>query len=179
MNLEAIEPILEDIVKESLSDKVYIYGRFQKSLTNRVASGRLRNSIKAVTKQDRSGVTVIQMQAFGQPLSNTYAYWLINDRKPGASGSGGQLQPAIEQWIKDKKSFKIRDFKTGKFLPKNEKNIKNASFLVARSIARFGYQNKPKNFVEVSYDKILKNTQIKDLIAEATFDDLLNVIEGI
>jgi hypothetical protein len=179
MNLEEIEPIIEDIVKESLSEKVYIYGRFQRSLTNRVASGKLRNSIKAVTKQDRAGVTVIQLQAFGQPLSNTYAYWLANDRKPGASGSGGVFLPAIQQWIRDKKDFKIRDNKTGRFLPKNEKNIKSTAFAVARSIARFGYQNKPKNFVEVSYQKILNNTQIRELIAQATFDDLLNAIEGL
>ena len=179
MDLSKIEPIIEDIVKESLSEKVYLYGRFQKSLTNRVASGRLRNSIKAVTKQDRSGVTIIQVQAFGQPLSNTYAYWLANDRKPNSSGSEFANIGAIEEWIKNKKSFKIRDYKTGRFLPKNEKNIKSTAFVVARSIGRFGYQNKPKNFVEVSYDKILKNTQIKDLIAEATFDDLINVIEGL
>lgn len=178
MNLEAIEPIIEDIVKESLSDKVYLYGRYQKSLTSRVASGKLRNSIKAVTKQDRSGVTVIQVQAFGQPLSNTYAYWLANDRKPNGDGGYANIG-AIEEWIKNKKSFKIRDYKTGKFLPKNEKNIKSTAFVVARSIGRFGYQNIPKNFVDVSYQKILNNTQIRELIAQATFDELLNAIEGL
>ena len=178
MNLEAIEPIIEDIVKESLSDKVYLYGRYQKSLTSRVASGKLRNSIKAVTKQDRSGVTVIQVQAFGQPLSNTYAYWLANDRKPNGGGGYANIG-AIEEWIKNKKSFKIRDYKTGKFLPKNEKNIKSTAFVVARSIGKFGYQNIPKNFVDVSYQKILNNTQIRELIAQATFDDLLNAIEGL
>lgn len=178
MNLEEIEPIIEDIVKESLSDKVYLYGRYQKSLTNRVASGKLRNSIKAVTKQDRSGVTVIQVQAFGQPLSNTYAYWLANDRKPNSGGGYANIG-AIEEWIKNKKSFKIRDYKTGKFLPKNDKNIKSTAFVVARSIGKFGYQNIPKNFVDVSYQKILNNTQIRELIAQATFDDLLNAIEGL
>jgi len=183
MNLEQIEPIIEDIVKESLSDKVYLYGRYQKSLTSRVASGKLRNSIKAVSKQDRAGVTIIQVQAFGQPLSNTYAYWLANDRKP--NGGGGYANfGAIEEWIKNKKSFKIRDYKTGKFIPKNEKNIKSTAFVVARSIGKFGYQNitnQPplKNFVDVSYKKILNNTQIKELIAEASFDDLLNLIEGL
>jgi hypothetical protein len=178
MNLEEIEPIIEDIVKESLSDKVYLYGRYQKSLTSRVASGKLRNSIKAVTKQDRSGVTVIQVQAFGQPLSNTYAYWLANDRKPNGGGGYANIG-AIEEWIKNKKSFKIRDYKTGKFLPKNEKNIKSTAFVVARSIGKFGYQNIPKNFVDVSYQKILNNTQIRELIAQSTFDDLLNAIEGL
>jgi hypothetical protein len=178
MNLEEITPIIEDIVKESLSEKVYLYGRYQKSLTSRVASGRLRNSIKAVVKNDRDGVQVIQVQAFGQPLSNTYAYWLANNRKPNSGGEYANIG-AIEQWIKDKKSFKIRDFKTGKFLPKNDKNIKNTAFAVAKSIGKFGYQNIPKNFVTISYEKILNNTQIKDMIAQATYDDLLNIIEGL
>jgi hypothetical protein len=178
VNLEEITPIIEDIVKESLSDKVYIYGRFQRSLTSRVASGRLRNSIKAVVKTDRSGVQVIQVQAFGQPLSNTYAYWLANDRKPNGNGGYANIG-AIQQWIKDKKSFRIRDLKSGKFLPKNEKNIKSTAFLVARSIGKFGYQNKPKNFVEVSYEKVLNNREIIRLMEGAAFDDLLNALEGL
>lgn len=176
MDLEKITPIIEQIVKESLSDKVYIYGRFQKSLTSRVASGRLRNSIKAVIKDNKQGVQSIQVQAFGQPLSNTYAYWLANDRKPSSKFANIE---AIEQWIQDKKSFKIRDLKSGKFLPKNEKNIKNTAFLVARSIGRFGYQNKPKNFVEISYEKILNNPQITALVEQAGYDTLFNAIEGL
>ena len=178
MNLEEITPIIEDIVKESLSDKVYLYGRAQRSLTSRVASGRLRNSIKAVVINNKQGVQSIQLQAFGQPLSNTYAYWLANDRRPNSSGGYANIG-AIEQWIKDKKSFKIRDLKTGKFLPKNDKNIKNTAFLVARSIGKFGYKNRPQNFVEVSYDKILKNAKITKLIEQSTFEELLNVIEGL
>ena len=178
MNLEAITPIIEDIVKESLSEKVYLYGRYQKGLTSRVASGNLRNSIKAVVKKDRQGVQVIQVQAFGQPLSNTYAYWLANNRKPNRNGGFANIG-AIEQWIRDKKSFRIRDLKSGKFLPKNDKNIKSTAFLVARSIGRFGYQNIPKNFVEVSYDKVISNKEIITLLEGAGFDDLLNALEGL
>jgi hypothetical protein len=178
MNLEEITPIIEDIVKESLSEKVYLYGRFQRSLTSRVASGRLRNSIKAVVKRDRDGIQVIQVQAFGQPLSNTYAYWLANDRKPNGNKGYANIG-AIEQWIRDKKSFRIRDLKSGKFLPKNDKNIKSTAFLVARSIGKFGYQNKPKNFVEISYDKVINNKQIITLLEGAAFDDLLNALEGL
>lgn len=178
MNLEQVAPIIENIVKESLSEKVYLYGRFQRSLTSRVASGRLRSSIKAVIIDNKQGVQSIQIQAFGQPLSNTYAYWLANDRKPNGGGGYANIG-AIEEWIKNKQSFKIRDLKTGKFLPKNDKNIKNTAFLVARSIGRFGYQNKPKNFVEISYEKILNNPQINALIEQATYDELLNAIEGL
>lgn len=178
MDLSKIAPIMEEIVKESLSDKVYLYGRFQKSLTSRVATGNLRNSIKAVVKGNKQGVQVIQVQAFGQPLSNTYAYWLANDRKPNGNGGFANIG-AIQEWIKNKKSFKIRDMKTGKFLPKNEKNIKNTAFVVARSIGRFGYQNKPKNFVEISYDKILKDNRILELMEDALYDDVLNALEGL
>jgi hypothetical protein len=178
MNLEEITPIIENIVKESLSEKVYVYGRFQRSLTSRVASGRLRNSIKAVVKTDREGIQVIQVQAFGQPLSNTYAYWLANNRNPNSDGGYANIG-AIQQWIKEKKSFRIRDFKTGKFLPKNDKNIKSTAFLVARSIGKFGYQNIPKNFVEISYDKVINNTEIIRLLEGAAFDDLLNALEGL
>lgn len=178
MDLEQVAPIIENIVKESLSEKVYLYGRFQKSFTSRVASGRLRSSIKAVIIDNKQGVQSIQIQAFGQPLSNTYAYWLAEGRKPNGGGGYANIG-AIEEWIKNKQSFKIRDLKTGKFLPKNDKNIKNTAFLVARSIGRFGYQNKPKNFVEISYEKILNNPQINELIEQATYDDLLNAIEGL
>jgi hypothetical protein len=176
MDLNVIAPIIEEIVKESLSEKVYLFGRFQKGLTSRVASGKLRNSIKAVVKGNKQGVQVIQVQAFGQPLSNTYAYWLAEGRK--GSGRFANIG-AIEEWIKNKKSFKIRDFKTGRFLPKNDKNIKSTAFVVARSIGRFGYQNIPKNFVEISYDKILNDKRIIELLEDQLFDDVLNSLEGL
>ena len=114
------------------------------------------------------------MEAFGQPLINTYAYWLINDRQPGRAPS-----KAIEKWIMEKKSFRIRDFKTGRFLPKNDKNIKSAAFVIARSMKTFGFKNKPKNFWEISVEKIENNPQILELIADATFDDLYQALEGI
>ena len=176
MNLEAIEPIIEQIVKDSLNDKVYIYGKRGSSLTNRVATGNLRNSIKATTGPNRDGIMIIQLTAFGQPLTNTYAYWLIYGRKGG--GNFANIG-SIQDWIMNKKSFKIRDFKTGKFLPKNEKNVKNAAYVIARSIGKFGFKNKPKNFIEVSFDKILNNKQIIDLIEKSTMEDLLQLIENI
>lgn len=175
MDLEALLPIIDEIVKESLSEKVYIYGRYQRGMTNRVASGRLRNSIKSVVQKDKQGIQIIQVQAFGQPLSNTYAYWLINDRKAGKRPPGKD----IEDWIRNKKSFKIRDMKTGQFLPKTDKNIKRVAYVIARSIGQFGFQNIPKNFVTISYDKILENQQIANIIQESTYDELLNLIEGI
>lgn len=181
MNLEAIEPIIEQIIKDSLSARVYEYGK-NKNLTNRVASGRLRNSVKAKVQPNKQGFQIVQITFLGGKTMNqegVYAYWLANDRGPNRGGSKFANIGAIKQWIKDKKSFKTRDFKTGKFLPKNEKNIEKAAFAIARSIGRFGFKNRPENFVEISIDKIMNNPKIIEIIGNATIDDLLNQIEGI
>lgn len=177
MDLEALAPIIADIVKESLSEKVYLFGRYQKGLTSRVASGKLRDSIGAVVEENKQGIQVIRITALGgKRLEDTYAYWLINGRE--GSGRFANIN-AIKQWIYNKKSFRIRDYKTGQFLPKTEKNVDSVAFVIARSIGKFGFQNKPKNFIEVSIDKIMNNEQIRQIIEEASYDDLLNQIEGI
>jgi len=79
----------------------------------------------------------------------------------------------------NKKSFRIRDFKTGKYLEKNAKNVKSVAFVIARSMKQFGFQNKPKNFWEISIDKIENNPQIMELLEGAVYDDLYQLIEGI
>ena len=176
MDLEALAPIIADIVKESLSEKVYLYGAYQKGLTSRVASGKLRDSIGAVVEQNKQGIQVVRVTAMGgKRLEDTYAYWLINDRKAGKWANIG----AIKEWIMNKKSFRIRDYKTGQFLPKTEKNVDSVAFVIARSIGKFGFQNKPKNFLEISIDKIMNNQQITQIIEGATVDELLNQLEGI
>jgi len=176
MDLDALAPIIADIVKESLSEKVYLYGAYQKGLTSRVASGKLRDSIGAVVEDNKQGIQVIRVTALGgKRLEDTYAYWLINDRQAGKWANIN----AIKEWIMNKKSFKIRDYKTGQFLPKTEKNVDSVAFVIARSIGRFGFQNKPKNFVEISIDKIMNNEQITQIIEDASYDELLKQIEGI
>jgi len=179
MDLEALAPIIADIVKESLSEKVYLFGAYQKGLTSRVASGTLKNSIGAVVEDNKQGIQVIKITALGgQPLTNTYAYWLIEDRKGGGEGKFANID-AIKEWIYNKKSFRIRDYKTGQFLPKTEKNVDSVAFVIARSVGRFGFQNKPQNFITIARDKIMKNQQIMQIIEDATYDDLLTKIEGI
>jgi hypothetical protein len=176
MDLDALAPIIADIVKESLSEKVYLYGAYQKGLTSRVASGKLRDSIGAVVEQSKQGIQVVRVTALGgKRLEDTYAYWLINDRKAGKWANIG----AIKEWIMNKKSFRIRDYKTGQFLPKTEKNVDSVAFVIARSIGKFGFQNKPKNFIEIAIDKIMNNQQITQIIEGATIDELLNQLEGI
>ena len=176
MDLDALAPIIAQIVKDSLNEKVYLFGAYQKGLTSRVASGRLRDSIGAVVEDNKQGIQVIRVTALGgKRLEDTYAYWLINGRQPGKWANIN----AIKEWIYNKKSFRIRDYKTGQFLPKTEKNVDSVAFVIARSIGKFGFQNKPKNFVEISIDKIMNNEQIIQIIEDATVDELLTKIEGL
>ena len=176
MDLDALAPIIAQIVKDSLNEKVYLFGAYQKGTTSRVASGRLRDSIGAVVEDNKQGIQVIRVTALGgKRLEDTYAYWLINDRQPGKWANIN----AIKEWIINKKSFRIRDYKTGQFLPKTEKNVDSVAFVIARSVGRFGFQNKPKNFVEISIDKIMNNEQIIQIIEGATVDELLTKIEGL
>lgn len=174
MDLTQVETIIEEVVKKSLEARVYQYGKNGR-LTNRIATGNLRNSIQAVTTTDKSGITIIQLQAFGQPLNNTYAYWLINGRKPGNWANIG----AIQDWIRNKKSFRIKDFKTGRFIEKSEKNIKRVAYVIARSIGKFGFKSKPENFIEVSITMLEKNDKIIQILGDQAFEELLNAIEGI
>ena len=177
MDLEALAPIIADIVKQSLNEKVYLFGRYQKGTTNRVASGKLRDSIKAVVEPSKQGIQIIRITALGgKRLEDTYAYWLINDRQ--GSGKFANIG-AIKQWIMNKKSFRIRDYKTGQFLPKTEKNVDSVAFVIARSIGKFGFQNKPKNFMTIAMDNIMNNEQIRQIIEGATYDELLTKIEGL
>jgi hypothetical protein len=177
MDLTQIEPIIEDIVKKSLDARVYQYGK-NGSLTNRVATGTLRNSVKAKTTTNKQGNTIIEITYLGgKKLTDTgnYAYWLVYGRKAGKWANIG----AIEEWIRNKKSFRIKDFKTGRFLPKTDKNIKSVAYVIARSIGKFGFKSKPENFIEVSIDMLMKDERIIQLLGDQTIEDLLNAIEGI
>lgn len=179
MNLEALAPIIEEIIKESLNARVYYYGRYQHGPGNRVATGKLRDSIKAVVEDNKQGIQVIKITALGgKRLEDTYAYWLINNRKGKGPGNFANIG-AIEDWIKNKNSFIIKDFKTGQTLPKTDKNVRQVAFVVARSIGQFGFRNVPKNFLEVSMDIIMNDPRITEIVEEATFDELLEKIEGI
>jgi hypothetical protein len=78
-----------------------------------------------------------------------------------------------------KKSFRIRDMKTGKFLPKTEKNVKRVAYVIARSIGQLGFQNIPKNFIEVSLEKLSRDPRIEQIITDVTVKEFFENLEGI
>jgi hypothetical protein len=162
MDLEKIAPIIEGIIKASLEEKRYAYGfANNKGLSNKVASGRLRNSVRAevITQPDHNAIIQIYMEEYYQ--------WVQSGRLPGKKGVP---VGALLQWIKDRK---LRGRK------KNGKFMSNLSFAfaISKNINKFGIR--PANFLDISFEKIMEDPQIIELVGEAGFEELINAIQGI
>jgi len=94
MDLEKVAPIIETIMKKTLEQKRYPFGFAKfRGVGNKVASGKLRDSIKVVTKKVNNDETGIQV------ISEEYAQWVQSGRLPGKKGVP---IGAIEQWIKER-----------------------------------------------------------------------------
>jgi hypothetical protein len=170
MDLERLLPIIEQIIKQVLAQKRYPfgYGKYR-GLSNKVASGKLRNSIKAVQKGD---YTIIILGPDGKPLNLTYGDWggkgdVNIGRKKGLKGVPINV---LEKWI-TQRGLKGRD-KKGKFITR-----KSFAFAIQTNIKKFGIR--PSNFVEFSIDVLLENEKLIKTIEDVTFEELLDLIEGI
>ena len=169
MDLEAIAPIIEQIIKETLQEKRYVFGyaKYQ-GISNKVASGNLKNSVtvNVVHKSNNNNALQIMMA--------DYAEYVQQGRRPG---KGNVPIKSLLDWIKERK-LKGRD-KKGKF-------ISNLSFAFAiqKNIKRYGIR--ASNFIDFSIEKLLKDTRIEQIILEAGYEtleegyeDLINSIQGI
>ena len=162
MDLEAIAPILEQIIKESLEEKRYPFGFAKyKGVGNKVASGRLRDSVSVEVKQQSQGVDIISV------MMQEYYQWVQSGRLPGK-----RYVPinSLISWIKSR-NLKGRN-KKGRYI-----TDKSFAFAIQKNINKFGI--KPSNFLDVSLEKIEKDERITELIGDASYEELINLIEGI
>ena len=161
MDLEALAPILEDIIRQSLYEKRYQFGfdRYR-GTSNKVASGTLARSVEVQTKTN-NGVTELQV------LMAEYGQWVQSGRVPG---KGYVPVGSLLKWIKQR-GLKGRD-KKGKFM-----TDKSFAFAIQKNIKKFGIR--PANFLDVSMEKIMADERITDLLGEAAYEDLINAITGI
>lgn len=161
MDLERIAPIIEEILKKTLEQRRYPFG-FSKfrGVGNKVATGKLRDSIKVETKQTQN-TTIIDV------IAEEYFQWVQSGRLPGKKGVPIS---ALENWIKAR-GLKGRD-KKGRF-------IKNRSFAFAiqSNIKKFGIR--PANFLDVALEAIAQDERIMDLLGDAAYEELIDLIEGI
>ena len=181
MDLEAIAPLLEDIIRQSLYEQRYKFGfdRY-KGVSNKVASGTLAKSIDVQFQKGGVVQNKITRRQFlkGQTgISNVpdkivvlmaeYGQFVQSGRLPG---KGFVPVGSLLKWIKQR-GLKGRD-KKGKF-------IKDTSFAFAiqKNIKKFGIR--PANFLDVSIEKILEDPKITELLGEAAYEELINLIEGI
>jgi hypothetical protein len=162
MDLEKIAPIIEKIMKDTLEQKRYPFGFAKfKGTGNKVASGKLRDSISVVTKKVNKDETIIQV------LSAEYAQWVQSGRLPGKKGVPVD---ALEKWIKDR-GLTGRD-KKGRFIKR-----RSFAFAIQKNIKKFGIR--PSNFLDVALEMIADDPKIMDLIEEGSFEELLDLIQGI
>lgn len=162
MNLEEIAPILENIIKEALEEKRYRFGfaKYQ-GTSNKVASGKLKNSVSVTVQQTNDSSAIIQV------MMEDYAQWVQSGRLPGK-----KFVPvgALEEWIKSR-GLKGRNSK-GRFITN-----RSFAFAIQKNINKFGIR--PANFIDVSLENLLDNDKVIELIGESAYDDLINAIEGI
>ena len=162
MDLEKIAPIIEDILKKTLEQKRYPFGFAKfKGVGNKVASGKLRDSIQVQVKKVNENETVIQI------LAEEYSKWVQSGRLPGKKGVP---ITAIENWIKSR-GLQGRD-KKGQFIKR-----RSFAFAIQNNIKKFGIR--PSNFLDVALETIGNDPRIMELIGDEAYDDLINLIEGI
>lgn len=161
MDLEAIAPILEDIIRQSLYEKRYQFGFANyRGTSNKVASGTLARSVQVVTKQSND-VTVLQV------LMEEYGQWVQSGR---LRGKGFVPVGSLMRWIKQR-GLKGRD-KKGRYM-----TDKSFAYAIQKNINKFGIR--PANFLDISMEKIMNDPRIVELIGDSTYEDLINSLEGI
>jgi hypothetical protein len=161
MDLERIAPIIEEILKKTLEQKRYPFGFAKfRGVGNKVASGKLRDSIQVNIKQSQ-GETVIQV------LAEEYSKWVQSGRLPGKKGVPIDV---LEKWIISR-GLTGRD-KRGRFIKR-----RSFAFAIQNNIKKFGIR--PSNFLDVALEMIGDDPRIMELLENESYDDLINLIEGI
>jgi hypothetical protein len=162
MDLEKIAPIIETILKKTLEQKRYPFGFAKfKGVGNKVASGKLRNSIKVNVVQKPNHSAIIEV------LAEQYAQWVQSGRLPGKKGVPIS---AIENWIKSR-GIKGRN-KKGQFITN-----RSFAFAIQNNIKKFGIR--PSNFLDVALETIGNDPKIMELLGDEAYEELINLIEGI
>jgi hypothetical protein len=162
MDLEKIAPLIEDAIRQILYEKRYQYGfGTYQGRGNKVASGTLARSVGVVIENRSKDVQVLQV------MMEEYSQWVQSGR---VKGKGFVPVGSLLKWIKQR-NLKGRD-KKGRYI-----TDKSFAFAIQKNINKFGIR--PSNFIDISIEKILNNDKIIDILGEATYEDLINTIEGL
>ena len=133
-------------------------------INNNIATGKALESLRYVIEHSDSSVIL-------SILGENYIKAIDEGRKPGKKAPSST---DIEQWIKAKSSFRLRD-RSGRFKAKTESNIKRAAFNIARSIGIKG--TKPYNLLEYAV-KPLEAKILGDVVTAFVEEELNKMIKN-
>jgi len=167
MNLDAIRPIVEQIVKDTLLEKRYEYGWPSKGVSNKKATGGLINSIKVIQiEENNTDILKVEMK------DPNYKYVEEGRRKGTAKGKGYVPIKAILKWMAQR-GIGIRNEK-GQFV-KDDAARTAAAFRISNSIRVNGIRS--TGFIEIAKGRIEENKQIMRLLEDAAMQELIDLIE--
>ena len=162
MDLEAIKPIVEEIVKNVLLEKRYEYGWPTKGLSNKKATGGLINSIKVIKiKENNTDILQVDMK------DPNYKYV----EKGRAEGKYVPIK-AILKWMAQR-GIGIRNEK-GQFVKDDNARIA-AAYRISNSIRVNGIR--ATGFIEIARRRIAENKQVKELLEQAAMEELIRIIK--
>ena len=167
MNLEAIKPIVEQIVKDTLLEKRYEYGWPSKGVSNKKATGGLINSIKVIKiEENNTDVLKVDMK------DPNYKYVEEGRRKGTAKGKGYVPIKAILKWMAQR-GIGIRNEK-GQFV-KDDAARTAAAYRISNSIRNNSIR--ATGFIEIARQRIKENKKIMQLLEEAAMQELIEIIK--
>lgn len=162
MDLEAIKPIVQDIVKNVLLEKRYEYGWPTKGMSNKKATGGLINSIKVIQiKENNTDILQVDMK------DPNYKYV----EKGRAKGKYVPIK-AILKWMAQR-GIGIRNEK-GQFV-KDDNARTAAAFRISNSIRVNSIR--ATGFIEIARKRIAENKQVMQLLEEAAMQELIDIIK--
>jgi hypothetical protein len=160
MDLDKVAKIIVDDFKKALEEKKYKFGNPPRGtrLGDKVASGKLRDSISAEVSKDAIG---LKMESYGQ--------YVQSGRKKNARGVPVD---ALIEWIKDRR-IKSRDL-----------TDRQLAFAIQRNIKKFGIR--PSNWFDEAIDKMFDDTRFLDVFETSVVEDfeeriekIIDILEGI
>jgi hypothetical protein len=162
MNLDAIRPIVEQIVKDTLLEKRYEYGWPSKGVSNKKATGGLINSIKVIQiEENNTDILKVEMK------DPNYKY--VEEGR--AKGKYVPIK-AILKWMAQR-GIGIRNEK-GQFV-KDDAARTSAAFRISNSIRVNSIRS--TGFIEIAKGRIIENKQIMRLLEDAAMQELIDLIE--
>ena len=147
-------------------------GKLGKSLAYKITRGSKGLNLKFISSLDYANFIEKGVKGRESTYSSVNKY-KPKDKNPAQFKKKNLAKGVVEKWVRSPK-IKLRD-KDGKFIQKNDSNIKSASYMIGKSIAEkgIGARSYMKDAIEESKKRFildLKKGLLKDLTTNLTIE---------